>query len=144
SDPDELRRTAYDYDAAGRLLAERVDPDGLNLVTRYHYSGAGGDSWNLQAVEDPQGNLTAYRYNSLGLRDAVTDALGQTWSFEYDNLGRLVGQVDPLGHSSATAYDSLGRRISLTQDGRTEHWAYNADSTLAAFSDFMGRATTFA
>ena len=72
-DSGELRRATYEYDAAGRLLAEYIDPDGLNLATRYHY----GVAWNLQATEDARGNLTNYGYNNLGLRDAVTDALGQ-------------------------------------------------------------------
>ncbi|HEX5690103.1 MAG TPA: RHS repeat-associated core domain-containing protein, partial [Roseiflexaceae bacterium] len=84
-----------------------------------------------------------YHYNSLGQRDRVTDALGATWQFTYDNLGRQVGQTDPLGHTVSSVYDALGRKLSLTQDGRTERWKYNADGTLAEFGDFMGRVTRF-
>src|SRR5206468_574204 len=81
-------------------------------------------------------------YNSLGLRDQTIDALGQVWRFDYDNLGRLLRQTDPLGHAAAYAVDPLGRNISLTEDGRTQRWGYNADGTLASTTDFAGRVTT--
>src|SRR5207244_1279958 len=87
--PGEEQRTAYSYDAAGRPLSERVDPDRLNLLTQYRYTRAGSaDTWSLQGVVDPRGNLTAFHYDSLGQRDQTLDAHGQIWSFASDNLGR--------------------------------------------------------
>ncbi|HEX6290918.1 MAG TPA: SMP-30/gluconolactonase/LRE family protein [Herpetosiphonaceae bacterium] len=142
--PSEALAVAYSYDAVGRLLTERVDPDGQNLRTEYRYSRAGSsDTWNLQQVIDPRGNATAYRYNTLGLRDQTTDALGSTWSLSYDNLGHVTAQTDPLGRNSTTSYDPLGRITAMTEDGRTQQWSYHGDSTLASFTDFLGRITRY-
>jgi YD repeat-containing protein len=97
--PAEALQTAYSYDAAGRPLAERADPDGLNLLTQYRYTRAGSsDTWSLQEIVDPQGHSSAFHYNSLGQRDQTIDARGQIWSFANDDLGRLISQTDPLGH----------------------------------------------
>ncbi|MBK9715620.1 MAG: hypothetical protein IPO81_30720 [Kouleothrix sp.] len=143
--PGEATQTAYSYDAAGRPLAARVDPDGLNLLTQYRYSRAGGaDGWNVQEVVDPRGGVTGFHYNSLGQRDRTIDALGQTWQFDYDNLGRLVHQFDPQGHATSIAVDALGRPVSLTEGGRTQRWSYSADGTTASATDFAGRTTGYA
>ena len=144
SAPGEIRQTAYTYDAAGRLLAEQADPNGLNLLTQYHYARPGeSDSWKPLEIVDPNGNSTIFHYNSLGLQDTTTDALGHTWAFEYDNLGRPIEQIDPLGHATNSTFDALGRKTGLTQDGRSAHWNYDADGTLASATDFMGRTTTY-
>jgi RHS repeat-associated protein len=138
------RVTSYEYDLAGRPLSVHVDPRGLNLTTRYLYAHAGSaDTWSLQELIDPNGNHTAFDYNSLGQRDQTIDALGQISSFGYDNLGRMIQQTDPLGHATGYTYDALGRVISLTEDGRSETWAYGADGTLASATDFAGRTTSF-
>ncbi|MCC6630405.1 MAG: hypothetical protein IT340_23755 [Chloroflexi bacterium] len=142
--PGEAVTTAYAYDASSRLLSERVDPTGLNLTTAYRYTRAGSaDTWRRQEVEDPRGNVTAYRHTALGVPDLVTDALGRTWGFAHDNLGRLTGQTDPNSHATTFAVDPLGRRVGLTQDGRSESWAYNPDGTLGGYTDFAGRTTTY-
>lgn len=138
------QQTAYDYDAAGRPLSIHIDPNGLNLTALYRYTRAGSDdTWSLQEVVDPQGHPTAYHYNSLGQRDQTIDALGQIWHLDFDNLGRLVRQTDPLGHATSFTVDALGRNASLTEDGRTQQWSYNADGTLASATDFAGRTTSF-
>jgi YD repeat-containing protein len=142
--PGEALAVAYTYDPVGRVLTERVDPSGLNLLTQYRYARAGSDdTWNLQEVVDPRGALTRSSYNSLGLPATTTDALNQTWTFEYDNLGRLTEMVDPLGHRTAYTVDAIGLNTSLTQDGRSESWAYRADGSLERFTDFAGRATSY-
>jgi RHS repeat-associated protein len=142
--PAQALRTAYSYDAAGRPLSERVDPDGLNLLTQYHYTRAGSsDTWSLQEVVDPKGHVTAAHFNSLGQRDQTIDARGQVWRFANDNLGRPVSQIDPLGHVVTYQVDPLGRTLALTEDGRTERRSYRADGLLATTTDFAGRTTSF-
>ena len=144
NEPGEELQTTYSYDASGRILAEQVDPDGLNLMTLYRYTHAGSsDTWNLQEVEDPRGNVTIYSYNTLGLLEQTTDALGGTWSYAYDNLGRLINQTDALGRTVTMTYDALGRQTSLTEAARTEQWDYNSDGTLATYTDFASQTTSF-
>src|SRR6266540_3392491 len=140
----EAQQIAYTYDAAGRKLTERIDPNGLNLLTQYRYTRAGSsDTWNLQEVVDARTHSSFFSYNTLGLLASTTDADSKTWSYVYDNLGRLTSQVDPLNHSVSYGLDALGRTTSLTQDGRTERWNYNSDNTLASYTDFAGRVTSY-
>ncbi len=142
--PAQALQTVYNYDAAGRPLSERVDPDGLNLLTQYRYTRAGSsDTWSLQELVDPKGHATAFHLNSLGQRDQTIDASGQIWRFANDNLGRLVSQTDPLGHVVSYQSDLLGRTLALTEDGRTERRSYRADGRLTNTTDFAGRSTSF-
>ncbi len=145
NNPAQAVTTRYSYDAAGRRTTMRLDPNGLNLTTVYSYTQPGSsDTWNLQQVRDPKGNVTKYSYNSLGLRANTTDALNHTWVFDYDNLGRLTRQTDPLGHFVEYVVDGLGRTAELRQDGRVESWAFRPDGALHTYTDFAGRVTTFA
>ncbi len=140
----EALTVAYSYDAMGRLLTQRTDPNGLNLLTRYRYTRSGSsDTWNLQEVEDPRGNVTAYSYNSLGMLASVRDANGQTATYTYDNLMRMIEQRDPRGSLTTFTFDALNRMRTLTQSGRTERWDYNADGTLQQYIDFANRITSY-
>ena len=54
------QRTVYTYDAAGRRIEERLDPEGLNLTQRYAYDVNG----NLIRSTDPSGVMTRYVYDA--------------------------------------------------------------------------------
>ncbi len=140
----EALTVSYSYDAAGRILTERIDPNGQNLLTRYRYTRPGtSDTWNLQEIEDPRGNVTAQSYNSLGLLASLRDANGQTATYTYDNQGRMIEQRDARGSLTSFTLDGLDRVRTLTQNGRTERWDYNTDGTLQRYTDFAGRITNF-
>jgi RHS repeat-associated protein len=142
--PTQAARITYAYDAAGRLVSETNDANGLNLTTTYRYTRNGSnDTWNLQEVIAPRGNLTAYRYNIYGQQDQVIDALSGTWNYNYDNLGRQIGMTDPLGRTTTIGVDALGRQTELNEAGRIERWGYNADGTMASYTDLGGRVTRY-
>ncbi|MFX8207326.1 RHS repeat domain-containing protein, partial [Acinetobacter baumannii] len=68
----------YTYDAANRLLSRTIDPNGLNLVTRY-------------------------QYDAKGERVSTTDANGVVTQVAYDLKGQVVSQtVDPTGLNLTT------------------------------------------
>jgi YD repeat-containing protein len=128
------------YDRVGRVAQSIVDPSGQNLTTTYQYvENAESDRANLRRVVDPKGNITRYRYNSLGLLDQTTDAAGGTFTYTYDNLGRVVQQTGP-GNAQYWSYDALGRRTAAAMNGTNatsgtfpEVWHYNADSSIKAY-----------
>ncbi len=85
-----LRTTAYVYDTAGRRTEEIVDPNGLQITTRYFY--------------DNNNNLT--------LRE---DAEGHKWWTVYDGNNRAVFSVSPDGAVRETVYDAEGRATLTTR-----------------------------
>lgn len=106
---------AYQYDLSGRLLNQRVDPDGLNLTTRYYYTATGStDTWSLQRIEDPRANTTQLVYDTLGYISTTLDTAGQPWQSRYDNVGRLTLTRDPLNKTALYQYDAMGRVYSVT------------------------------
>lgn len=94
---------AYTYYAdppkRGFLETMAVDPDGLNLITRYEVDDYG----NVTAEIDPRGVRHEYVYNELG------------W---------LVEDRAPLGLKSKIVYDENGQRVeekvSAGENGETE------------------------
>jgi RHS repeat-associated protein len=128
----------YDYDAAGRVLAET---DFNGAVTWYAYDPAGLLSSRVNAA----GQEVTFGYDELGrLVRRVADGLVTT--FSYDAAGRLVraGHADaeirltrdPLGRVTAetcedrtvlSSYDAAGRRTRrVTPGGAQERWKYDA------------------
>lgn len=147
--------TQYSYDRLGRVIRAVVDPGTgrKNLTTLYRYTTANSpDRWHLQEVVDPTAYAlnptappfkTVYRYNSYGLLAGVTDVAGNSWSYGYSNLGVLSSITPPTGSATSYGTDVLGRTTSLTRNGQTESWSYNADGTLATFRDFANQTTRY-
>ena len=142
-------RTAYAYDAVGRLaalwapngdtvgftydpggrLTEKTFPNGVS--TRYTYDV---DNTLLQ-VRTQAGSTVltehVYSYTGAGLRQAHTETIGGTttpYKYVYDELGRLL----EVRNNSTNAliegytYDPLGNRLSKT-DGTTT-WTHVHDA----------------
>lgn len=85
---DPLAIYTYDYDAAHRLIADTAYPvEGQQVVNEY-------------------------RYNPVGLLEAVIDANGHERTYEYDNLMALHRQTDAEGYTASTHYDFRGRVIA--------------------------------
>ena len=128
----------YDYDAAGRMVAET---DFNGAVTRYAHDPAGQLTRRINAA----GQQVSYAYDELGrLVRRVADEVAST--FGYDAVGRLVRAAnpdaelrltrDPLGRVTAetcndrtvlSSYDPAGRRTRrVTPGGGRERWTYDA------------------
>jgi YD repeat-containing protein len=95
-------RTEFRYDHALRLTAVTR----AGLTWRYDYDAAG----RLVAETDFNGAVTRYAYDPAGQLTSRTNAAGQAVTYAYDELGRLVrraaGEV-----VSSFGYDAAGRLI---------------------------------
>jgi RHS repeat-associated protein len=107
----------YEYDAAGRLVAET---DFNGAVTRYAYDAAG----QLVTLDGAAGQHQSFSYDLVGnvterhAGDVVT-------TFGYDPAGRLEWAVGP-GAVIEIQRDAAGRVTGETCNGRTVRSVYNA------------------
>lgn len=119
------RVTAVSYDAAGRVLSETVPndkrPSGVS-VSRWSYDRAG----RVQALEVDGRLVAEIDRDRFAHRVVVTDhAQGAGCSTE-----RVFG------------YSPTGQLVSVTRDGKSQAWAYDADGQRTEFTGHTG-VTTF-
>jgi RHS repeat-associated protein len=127
----------YDYDAAGRLVAE-TDYNGA--ATRYARDAAG----QLTKLVNAAGQQLTYAYDVLG-NVTERDADGVLATFAYDAAGRLVRaasqdallefQRDETGRVTAetcngrtvlSSYDATGQRVQrITPAGNQTSWTFD-------------------
>ncbi|RKH26542.1 RHS repeat protein, partial [Corallococcus sicarius] len=133
--------TQYDYDAAGRVIAQthpdgrqtlwpEYSPRGLKKRMRYGKNGA----WETTAYTyDANGALATVTYGadspteiqtwtySRGARGELLGAQHPdvgTFAYQYDGLLRLTGVTPPSGSPTpgqTFAYDALGRQVKRTR-----------------------------
>ena len=144
----------YEFDAAGRLVAE-TDYNGA--TSRYLYDAAGQLTGQVNAA----GQEAGYGYDPLGnLTERRAD--GVTTLFVYDGAGRLVHAANPdavidiersasgrviaescNGAVVRSAYDAAGRRTRrTTPSGAQTTWSYDASGRPVAV-DAGGRSIEF-
>lgn len=160
----DVARTEYVYDTAGRMTAEVFvvkDEEQWRTTTTY---GGNDDYWQT-TVTPPQGasatgtltdargfvvealqfhgntptgepDRTHYTYTPAGLLETVTDPAGQQWTFGYDMRGRQTTADDPDTGTTTVVYDDAGQLLSTTANAGT-----NAESTLSYEYDDLGRQT---
>jgi len=117
-----LVQTSNAYDPDGHLLSVTRANGASNAVTRMTYTATG----QVQAVTDPNGNVT-------------TNA--------YDADDRLQSVTDPLYRQTVYAYDAMSRRISVSnpaiQAGPLLAQSYTPDGLIASLTDANGNTTSF-
>ncbi len=118
-----LIRTANSYDPDGHVLSVTRTNGASPAVTRMSYTATG----KVQAVTDPNGNVT-------------TNA--------YDADDRLLSVTDPLLRQTVYAYDAMSRRISVSNPAISSSpllaQSYTPDGLIATLTDANGNATSFA
>lgn len=140
STPGELERTAYAYDAMGRLIERTEFSSSGNATAQYRY--------------DDQGNLIA------------ETAQNRTLSYRYDAQGRLIGQLTGEGSAQLEAlgtnptqaqldavwsqygvtygYDAAGNRVSQTDaNGHTTHYYYDVAGRLSHIVNPAGEVVAY-
>lgn len=156
----DVARTEYGYDGAGRVSREAFVVKGQERWrTSYRYGGH-DDYWmtttiapqggtSTATLEDARGNTvqlrqfhqraaggefdtTKYGYNRHGRLERVTDPAGNTWTFDYDLRGRKAAVHDPDTGTTTSRYNVAGQVISTTDaNGAVLSYAY----------DVLGRPT---
>jgi RHS repeat-associated protein len=71
-------------------------------------------------------DATRYTYTKGDLLASVTDPAGNTWTHAYDLRGRETGATDPDKGTNATTYNDAGDVTSVTMQGRTLAFSYDA------------------
>ncbi len=100
------------YDGLGRLKeTRRLVPGKPDVVTK--------QTWDvnsrLYAQEDPNGNVTNYRYDFLNRLETIRFADTTETTFAYDSFGRQTLKTDANGTEVAvTAFDALNRPLART------------------------------
>lgn len=114
-------KTIYAYDALNRATSVTNAASG---VTSLAYDK--GD--NVVKVTDPRGLVTTYAYDGLGNLWNQTSPDTGTTTFTYDSYGRPVSRTRADGVVSSYSYDALNRLTSMTADGQSRTYTWDACS----------------
>jgi RHS repeat-associated protein len=117
-------KTAYVYDAAGRL-AQLLDGTGAVLV-KYTYDKAGREA----RKDNANGTYTLYSYDGAGrLLTLVNHGTGKTinsqFDYTYDAAGR-VGSMKSDGVTTTYDYDAAGQLVAVTTPADAISYTYDA------------------
>ena len=119
---------AYTYDNNRNMLTETVNGT-LSQTNLYNKAN------QATSVQNKNGTATqsqfTYTYSENGNMSAVFENLGtmQAREFFYDGMGRLTEEI--LGTDSLNyAYDDFSNRTSLSREGGTTNYVYDANNRL--------------
>ena len=150
------RRTAYRYDAFGRVT-DRIAMAGRSTARTTHWQYA--VTGDVISRTDAMGQSVHLAY-AHGCLNRYTDALGQTTQIQCNPEGRPIRIDDPLGHSTHLRwagsdllqitdalgrsvhfrYDGVGHRLAASDDiGQTVQWQYDALGRVVATTQPGGR-----
>jgi len=130
------KTTEYSYDAAHRLIAERVSQLGNSRTTQYTFDPVG----NRLSMTDSLTGTTTYRYDS---NDRLTQSVrgGSVTTYGYNESGDLL-RVESPGELLENSWDSQHRLLSSRRQAsgveQTELYRYDADNSHVANVDVNG------
>ncbi len=135
---------AYEYDLRGRVTAvTQRAPTGAERRTAYAYDAAG----RLQVVSGTHGAELYYDHDAAGDLRRVGDALGEVVEHDYDASGGLVAtrvrNADgSLARRVERAYDPRRRPRLVDRGGSVTEWMHDAAGALLARYDANGNAAS--
>ncbi|MGE5566052.1 MAG: Ig-like domain-containing protein, partial [Parcubacteria group bacterium] len=145
-------QVSYTYDAANRVIARTIDPNGLNLTTSYSYDGKG----QQVGITDANGVVTTIGFDKKGEKtsvivDAGTGKLNLTTIYDYDEASRVQTVTEGYGTSAARVtsytYDPVNRLIKTQVDpsglNLTTTYTYDKDSNVVAKTDAANAVTRY-
>ncbi len=124
---------------ADMQLTEVNDANGR--ITKYIYDSSG----NLMTVTDPLNNSVQFIYHPLfNHLSSITDALGRTTSYFYDANGNLTQKTDAIGNITSYEYNAAGQPIkTIDEAGREIFLSYDNIGNLLTITDNQGNITGF-
>lgn len=126
------RKTESIYDAAGRVVATRVNTDAWTCTT---YDARGRtvkvvvpDAKNAGGTVIRTGNTVTNNYAVAGdpLTTSSTDSIAGTVTNEVDVLGRTIRSVDTFGEESRYFFDNIGRMTKTYSPKGVENMIYDS------------------
>ncbi|MFZ0996353.1 MAG: LamG-like jellyroll fold domain-containing protein, partial [Candidatus Dormiibacterota bacterium] len=144
--------TTNTYDGEGNLLSTSTPLVGTDDSQEKTYSYSDDDQPGLPAsVTDPDGDTTAYTYDSYGDLASSTNAAGDETTYTYNDLGEKLTMVSPKGnvtdgdpsdYTTTYTYDPLGDLLTTTDpDGNETVNTYDADGNLVSTTQPSGDET---
>lgn len=121
--------TNYAYDIGGRLI-QRILPNGV--ITNQTFDSRD----RLLSITHQLGNAApfeSFRYTlgPSGIRLGVQEADGSHTNWSYDDAYRLIRETQVQGNGTVSSdvgytYDGVGNRLTMTANGSTTNYQYNA------------------
>jgi RHS repeat-associated protein len=140
-----LKRTAFNYDAVGRLLT-RTETDiatGAKRTVTNTYNAAGLLA-NTDGPRTDLSDITTYEYDAHGNLIKTTNALNhETVITQHDAHGRPLRLIDVNGLVTQLAYNARGRLLSRTMDGQVTRFSYDQVGNLTGITLPNGAALTY-
>ncbi|MCX6916586.1 MAG: hypothetical protein NT167_26665 [Verrucomicrobia bacterium] len=119
--------TRYDYDEAGRKIAET---NANSEVVRYSYTTAG----DLRTLTDGKNQVTTWGYDKYGrVTNKLDQALTEILRYAYDGNSRLTNRWSAAKGNTGYAYDPVGNLTNIH---------YPADPAVSFAYDALNRRTT--
>ncbi|MFF2813219.1 RHS repeat-associated core domain-containing protein [Streptomyces sp. NPDC058000] len=134
---DALGNTArVTYDAFGRTIAF-TDPLGATTCLTRRTEG------EITERRHPDGTIETWTYDPEGNVTEQCDQVGALTRFTIGPFGRLTGRTLPDGEEQRFTYDTEQRLLSVSTNGATWNYRYDAAGHLVGESDFNGHSLTY-
>ncbi|WP_035302876.1 LamG domain-containing protein [Actinokineospora inagensis] len=139
TDPDGIRRTAYEFSADDKITKQTTTGAGKTRVTSATYDPSGLAL--TQTVSTATGPVTTTTVrNQLGLPTTVTDPLGRVTTYSYDDAGKVFSVLAPQVQvengvdapgatqpNSKYGYSTFGEQVEeVNPNGGVTRTAYDA------------------
>ncbi len=100
---------------------------GTPIKTAYEYDAAG----RLRFIRDDEMNPTEFQYDDLGRRAKLIDPNTGTWDFLFDAGGNLISQDGPASQPVTWIYDALDRPLIQDAFGGSADvtWTYDEEGS---------------
>ena len=130
------RRTTFEHDAAGRLVAAEDATSGARRTL------AVDPLARLMTLTEPDGATTAIELDANGRERALTDARENRTVTWRDDFGRVVLLDSPDTGTMLTEHDAAGNAVRRThENGSVTTFAHDAAGRLVARDDVDGHTT---
>ena len=128
-------------DGAGHFSTRAYDAAGNQVIL----TNRNGKKWQFQFdganrltnTVTPLGRSTALSFNHQGVVATVKDPASQNTSLGYDGKGRLSTRADSIG-TTYYGYDANNNRTSVSENGLTNTWTYDAYNHVSGYRDVYG------
>lgn len=138
------RTYRYTYDALNNLTS-LTTPGGQTTI--YSFGLEAGGDYTFRRVEDPAGQVTNYRYDSLGRLERVTLTNGDEergYQFVYDRVGNITELNEEYKNRNLrAAYNLIGQVTSTEIEGATTDYTYDLAGNLLSVTDPSGLTTSY-
>lgn len=144
----ETRETKYQFNFLGQTTKVT---DAMSNVTDYIYSGSGCSSCGagvdqLTGMKHNNAAQITYQYDKLGRLEQEADPLNRKIRYTYYDSGLLKEKYDATATPEklivAYAYNNRGQVTDrIYTDGRSDHFDYNANGSLASATSAINGTT---